>query len=349
MWREPRGNDCTNLYQYGQPQALASRWTDEGNDPDLAAPNSQPTPDAIYPQALTEPFGPERERASACGPFLTAAFNFDASRMQAAGYGSGGMDIIDQTLTDIGPYIEAFEASRDMIADQSASPGNGVFDAPFGPDMVGLRLGMAIEEAEGIVLSRLGDAARKFESTGLAHYGSGAAYAAEGNREIIALLEDPAAPGRLVAAWRRIYAPAGTSSTAILGDIVAKYGQPVWSNDESSQYFFADSINTACDAALGTYFSPDRRMTELWRPADGGEGQAWAMPDGFDDPHAPRLLATLTETESPATCPTVFGLALNLNYEGGFIDTALTDQDRMNTMRQSLSTGSAGADAGIKF
>ncbi|ESR25450.1 hypothetical protein [Lutibaculum baratangense] len=253
MWREPSGNGCRDLYRWGQPQALASRWTDEGKDLALTAPDGTPMPGAIYPTVLTDPSDPRRNEALGCGPFLTANLNFDASRMQASGYGARGMDVVDQTLTDIGPYLEAFEASREILAEQLTSASEAAFDAPGGPDMVGLRLGMSIGEAEEIVRARLGDAARKFGATGVPHgtggYADGSLYVAEDNRELIALLEDPAAPGRLVAVWRRIYAPAGTSAQAVLRDIKAKYGEPAWFDDGTGEYFFADAQAPSCEVA----------------------------------------------------------------------------------------------------
>tara|TARA_R110002020_G_scaffold316999_1_gene532636 strand:+ start:618 stop:4505 length:3888 start_codon:yes stop_codon:yes gene_type:complete len=351
MWRGPNGNDCTSVYQYGQPQVLASRWTDEGNEPELIAPDGQPMPDAIYPQPLTEPSGPAAATASSCGPFLTTALNFDASRMKAAGYQPSSLDVIDQTLTDIGPYLEAFQASRAALSDQSPAAQRNAFDAPFGPDMIGLRLGMSLQEAEAIVTSRLGARASKFKSVNIADESgvqqTGFAYASEGNREIIALFEDPAAPGRLVSAWRRIYAPAGTDTLAVMKDLQAKYGQPKWRNDEASQYYFTDSGDMTCEIAFSSFFfAPAERLGDRWRAVDGN-GHVWEMPDGNSDPYAPRLLAPNADGDALADCGTVFAAALNLSHEGGYIDTGLIDQARMNGLRETGAATAGGAS--IKF
>ena len=56
-------------------------------------------------------------------------------------------DQLDMTLTDIGPYLKAYAESRAKLQAAPAAP-MALFEGPYGPDVVGVRLGMTLDEAQ---------------------------------------------------------------------------------------------------------------------------------------------------------------------------------------------------------
>ena len=84
---------------------------------------------------------------SECGPFVTA------SDLRAPAL-SQSYDTVDTMLTDIGPYRSAYaESRRTLRAAATTAPSAPValFNGAYGPDMVGVRLGMTFAEAEAAV------------------------------------------------------------------------------------------------------------------------------------------------------------------------------------------------------
>ncbi|WP_040485435.1 hypothetical protein [Lutibaculum baratangense] len=73
------------------------------------------------------------------------------------------------------------------------------------------------------------------------------------------------------------------------------------------------------------------------------------MPDGDGYPSAPQLVATTIDGNSLADCPAVVAVALRLHQGGGYIDTALSDQQQLNAARRADGPRTAGGGAGIKF
>lgn len=130
-WSTPAGYDCFTTYVYGgQRPALSARWYENGQPAALALPDGRPVPDAMLPQAVNEPLNPANNQHQDCGPAFTAEFSLDASRAHNSGHPAGGRDWIEQIITDIRPYIDAYQANRAAIQASGSSGGPGTPQPP---------------------------------------------------------------------------------------------------------------------------------------------------------------------------------------------------------------------------
>jgi len=129
FWATPAGNDCGGNYTYGgQRFALSAAWSDGAQQMQMLLPDGQHVPDAVLPGSILDPLNPGKEAYINCGPVFTAELSFDASRMLKAGYPTTSLDWIEQIISDVGPYIEAFKENRRSLqsSDPSNSTGNTV-------------------------------------------------------------------------------------------------------------------------------------------------------------------------------------------------------------------------------
>lgn len=133
---------------------------------------------------------------------------------------------------DLDGLIKRFQETRAKLVAAAATP-----SGPYGPDLVGVRLGMSFADAErairdhmkvGRVLTgrRAFDAAEK--SGALIPLDSGKLFISADEDELIAILDEPpAAKERVLAVWRRVSLPAGKVAPAeIFAEIEKKYGPP---------------------------------------------------------------------------------------------------------------------------
>jgi uncharacterized protein len=185
------------------PPALASIWP---HIPARAEPGRQfVTVDAHFLQArFSEPGGPEIAR-----------------------FGRERGDSMESLLGSL-PPVSALPETE--VA--SAVP-----DGPYGPDLVGVRLGMSFADAEravrahmkvGRVLTGRRAYAAAEQAGAIRPMDSGTLFVSEAEDELIALIDEPpVAKERVLAAWRRVSIPAGSIDTAdIFEGIEKKYGKP---------------------------------------------------------------------------------------------------------------------------
>ncbi len=108
---------------------------------------------------------------------------------------------------------------------------------PYGPDIIGLQLGMSFEEAEKIIrqhmqVGRVFEGQRNQNSASdadqLRPLKSGKLFVSADERELIGIIDEPpAVNGKVLVAWRRIYVPPGTITTAeTAAALREKYGEP---------------------------------------------------------------------------------------------------------------------------
>jgi hypothetical protein len=114
-------------------------------------------------------------------------------------------------------------------------PGPRLAREPYGPDVIGIRLGAPIEEAERLIRAHMNvgqvlDAPPQPQLTGdqiiAQAYLRGRLFIAAGRNEHIAIFEAPShAPGRVAWLIRGVYLPS-PSWPDLLADLTAKYGRP---------------------------------------------------------------------------------------------------------------------------
>ncbi len=166
-------------------------------------------------------------------------------------------------------------------------------------DIVGLSLGMSFDEAEKIIREHM-SVDRTFVlnrdnlgpdvfARGFPEYTSAKIFFREDGREAIAIYDEaPAAPGTVLAAWRKVFFDRGQlSRDAVVASFTDKYGEPTAQNfgskwviseqkDLPSAHlvFTAGSADSLCnpngdERSLNTY-----NMNEVWR-TEKGERSDW--------------------------------------------------------------------------
>jgi uncharacterized protein len=190
------------------------------------------------PPSLADVLPPELAKAlpqfpgsTPTGEFVT----FETTFLEARWTDPGGKEV-----TRLGPYqgetvdslVKGFRQAQAKEVAAAATPAG-----PYGPDMVGVQLGMSFEDAERAIrthmkVGRVLEGRRAFDAAEIGGVtrplDSGKLFISEGEDELIAILDEPpAAKGRVLAAWRRVLIPAGTADPAeIFGRIEQKYGKP---------------------------------------------------------------------------------------------------------------------------
>lgn len=108
-------------------------------------------------------------------------------------------------------------------------------DGPYGPDVVGLKLGMKFEEAEEIIRQHMAvckvlkiERSMQHMLGSLKPYSSGRLFIDEDEKEFIAIFDEPpSAPGIIVGLWRRLYVgKEEITSATLLEKLLDKYGTP---------------------------------------------------------------------------------------------------------------------------
>jgi hypothetical protein len=156
-----------------------------------------------------------------------------AAGTDGAARDAGGSFSVVSRLFDMG--VMAWLVSRPVPALTTPTPGERIVNGPYGPDIVGLRLGMATAEADSLIRGHM-HVGRVFEasppanvSDDVAHvpkaYLYGRLFVAHDEGEQIALYEAPAfAAGRVVFVERSLYVSAPWEQ--VLASLTAKYGAP---------------------------------------------------------------------------------------------------------------------------
>lgn len=154
LWFTEAGGNCSVLYQWGQRQQLAALWYEDGKPtawqlPDRAQTNTtqeikmpsgvtipyripsmaQPAEAAILPKPYFDPLSDEAAGYGECGPFLTAEVKIDTTVSSMPG-AYIPIDVVEMTLTDIGPYRAAYEESRAALQAKAVESGKATTATP---------------------------------------------------------------------------------------------------------------------------------------------------------------------------------------------------------------------------
>ncbi|WP_158238520.1 peptidoglycan-binding protein [Pollutimonas subterranea] len=275
--------------------------------------------------------------------------------------------------------IKRFHASL-----EAATP--AATDGPYGPDMVGLQLGMSFDEAEKIIRQHM-DVGRVFEGQRnhaavtdagmLRPLKSGKLFVSADGRELIAIIDEPPAIDRKVlAAWRRVYVPAATVGEADAASALReKYGKPGPYQDvqAGNRNIWRTPAGHHCEPiyrygqanALSVTWMDEGTMTDL-KSGDGKPMLDAAYPAPYFDPTNPSFSA-LTECGPILTAQLNFDAsrAHNRGMKASsmdWIEMTLTDigpylkaysRNRDSLQRAPQEDGTSGASrvnaSGIKF
>jgi hypothetical protein len=262
--------------------------------------------------------------------------------------------------------IDEFHQSQQAAA--TAAP--AIATGAYGPDMVGLRLGMSFAEAEEIVRNEMKvgtvlQGKRAFASAAPGQIAtpmsSGKLFISDDGLELIALMDEPpSAANRVVAMWRRVYVPENTAlPEEIFAKVIQKYGPPTGTNAQTLQTGTISGWYTPsgqnCSGLYGAVKA--KPFAEDWTNA--GAPPAFKSPNSTY-PKGPFLSDTLYDPLSVANkifqgCgPLVTVSLLDARNAGGAmmeLDTTLTDLERyeaafgenLKQMRAQAKPGAATA------
>jgi hypothetical protein len=312
------------------------------------------------PVPLFDPLTERSKQFSHCGPFMQV-------QLLTGAYGKA-RDELDMTLTDIGPYLKAYAESRRQLHDaagaeaQSASgPG---YTGAFGPDMVGIKLGMTFQEAERAVrehmkVGRVLEAGISVQGAGAGKSvnpaSSGKLFISEDQSELIAILDEPnGAEQTVVAAWRQIYAPPSATLEFASGRMKDKYGQPVFGSNDGDMLFWGTATNPRrCTMAYADVLHSRLPISAQWM--ENGAATTWRPKNGDDNPTAP-VIANQMPANSGGSPEEECGPWLTMQFfpaQGypplNVIETTLTDRARYEKARQNGLRAKSPNAASIKF
>lgn len=131
-WYRLTGSACTGLYQgwNDRSEPISNTWYQDGRPmtPPLAYILQLKAPP--MPDPLLNPLDEQSKRWAQCGPFM------EMYLLGGPGaHAKGAPDELDMTLTDIGPYLKAYQESRATL--QGSQPGGGSNEAGEQPGTAG--------------------------------------------------------------------------------------------------------------------------------------------------------------------------------------------------------------------
>jgi uncharacterized protein len=361
-WYALAGSACSSLYAYGHADPLAEMWLEDGRPLTHAPANSVQIKAAPMPVLLFQPLAERSPVVSRCGPFVTV-------ELLTASMLGRPRDELDMTLTDIGPYLKAYAESRRQLraaaSGDASSPAAPVYAGAYGPDMVGIKLGMTFEEAERVIrghmkVGRVLETGKSGEGSAPGKSGnsnaSGRLFISDDQSELIAILDEPlGAENTVVAAWRQIYEPPSATLEFVSGRLKEKYGQPASGTASGDTLLWGAAANPRrCATAYADALRSRSPIGAQWM--ENGAPTTWRPNNGDKDPSAPRLTELSPAGGQPSPVEDC-GPWLTMQFfpaQGypplNVIETTLTDRARYEKARQAglraLSPISSGS---IKF
>ncbi|PTB04014.1 hypothetical protein C6V82_06055 [Halomonas urumqiensis] len=160
-------------------------------------------------------------------------------------------------------------------------------DAPYGPDVLGIQLGMSIDEAEAIirdhmtvghVLVRDRKLDPRFASGEFETFSSSRLFVADDMSELIVLYDEPpVAEGVVMGVTRQLAFPKGQVTTGLLlGELRKKYGEENWSDENHLKVGWGDGFASARPSDLRAHPC----MPEMRQMRSNGRDPLWALEDG---------------------------------------------------------------------
>jgi hypothetical protein len=306
------------------------------------------------PIALFNPLDERSKQESHCGPFMQV-------QLLTGAFGQA-RDELDMTLTDIGPYLKAYPESRRKLR-ETPEPGAAapVYEGPYGPDMVGIKLGMSFEEAERAVrdhmkIGRVLVTGKPGSGEPPGTASSGKLFISEDQSELIAIMDEPlGAAGTVTAAWRQLYEPPTATMEFVTNRLKEKYGEPLYSGNDGDVLFWGTAANSRrCMAAYAHLLQSRSPLGAQW--TEDGAPTTWRPRNGDKDPSVPvatNQLPTAGQGGAVEDC----GPWLTMQFlpaQGyppmNVIETTLTDRARYEKARRAgLRAQSPVGTGSIKF
>ena len=351
-WFGPRGDRCAGVYQSGRFIALSEFWTDQGKPAVIATGNAFPT-GPLIPLPLLDPLSDQSRMWMDCGPFVTAQY-FEA-------FVAGANASVFTLLADIGSYVSAYAESRKrlQIAPTRAPRASAaVFDGAYGPDLVGVRLGMTFVEAEAAVREHMdvGLVFRRGAPDATAPGvdprlpGTGALMLSTDQNEVIGLFGAPAPDqGKVAAVWRRVYSPLSVDLDLVTRRATEKYGSPA-DADDSGRRLAWGAGPSVCGAGDGAAFDERTTFDRRWRD-ESDAPFSFRAANGEENPDMPALAALADASPPGVAC----GPRIRLDFRSeqgnppmNVTEVTLTDPGLRLRILQASREGAAGAGP-IKF
>lgn len=160
-------------------------------------------------------------------------------------------------------------------------------EAPYGPDVLGIQLGMEMEEAEAIirehmtvgqVLVRDRQFNPRFASGEFGAFSSSRLFVADDMSELIVLYDEPpVAEGVVMGVTRQWAFPKAQVTIGwLLGELRKKYGDQNWSDEQQLKVGWGNGFANAQPSDLRSHPC----MPEMRQMRSNGRDQQWALEDG---------------------------------------------------------------------
>jgi (2Fe-2S) ferredoxin len=360
-WYPLTGSACAGLYASGRGDPIAEIWLEGGRQPAHTPAHLVQSKAPTMPDPLFDPLNERSQRSTHCGPFMTVQLLTGAMTRKPR-------DELDMTLTDIGPYLKAYSESRNKLSEGEGAAASAaaapVFTGAYGPDMVGIKLGMTFPEAERIVrehmkVGRVLETGKSEQDVGLGKSAgtasSGKLFISEDQSELIAILDEPQGAGNtVVAAWRQIYAPPSATLEFASGRLKDKYGQPVFGSNNGDVLFWGTTTNRQrCTVAYTNVLQSRLPISARW--TENGASTTWRPTNGDNNPTAPVITNQLPANAAGSPVEDC-GPWLTMQFfpaQGypplNVIETTLTDRARYEKARQAGIRTKSPSAGSIKF
>ena len=352
-WYRLTGSACTGLYGETHSDPISGTWYQDGQPmtPPLAYNLQLKAPP--MPNFLFDPLAERSKMGAQCGPFMQVYL------LGPREHAATEPDELDMTLTDIGPYLKAYAESRAKVQAVPAAP-VAVFEGPYGPDVVGVRLGMTLDEAQSDIgrhmkvggAFRIAGASQAGDPAGLP--GSGLLFVSESNDEVIAVFDAPhPVEGHVAAVWRRVYLPQAVDLPLVTRRATEKYGTPTSLGDGGRLLVWGSGPPMDCGAS-------DAQIFEARTPLEAHELDAAAAAfqfhatDGEMTLTAPMINAPASPVDLASASGNVCGPRLRVDFQPdqgdppmNVTETMLTDPSLASRVSQVLHV--AAPRAAVKF
>jgi uncharacterized protein len=355
-WYRLTGSACTGLYDgwNDRSEPISKTWYQDGRP--MTAPlayilqlKAPPMPDP-----LLDPLDEQSKRWAQCGPFM------EMYLLGGPGaHAKGAPDELDMTLTDIGPYLKAYQESRATLQAAPAAP-MALFEGPYGPDVVGVRLGMTLDEAQSAIgghmkvagTFRITSASQAGDSGGLP--GSGLLFVSESNDEVIAVFDAPhPGEGHVAAVWRRVYSPQAVDLALVTRRATEKYGTLTSQGDAGRLLVWGSGPPMVCGASDGQIFEA-RTPVEAYGLDAAATAFQFHATDGETTLTAPMINAPASHVDLASASGDACGPRLRVDFQPdqgdppmNVTETMLTDPNLASRVSQVLHV--AAPRAAVKF
>lgn len=280
-----------------------------------------------------------------------------------------GVDLVDEKGTLLAslpveqfPLQSEIEAGEKATAASTAAAGEQAYAArmaarskgPFGPEMIGLRLGMTAEEADRIIRNHMPVAVvltRDQSSHPTRRFGW-RAYARADTREFVALFIHETDDERVVGISRSLDLPTPLTPEQFEAMFVDKYGKPNLKQEKDEMFWGDAEAATAAPTIPGGCFAI--RQLSGSSSLDGyeyqeGKGLGSSADDIKTNLYTIEPVNSSSDTVAFASCPTSLGAEFYSYGTSSKIVTVLSDGEWLAALERKAAAGQATTAPDIKL